>query len=510
MNNEPSGRFDDEEIMIFPESIDDIEPNKTSYLFTTPKLIMMFVGILPLIVLSIMLLSEFGLFPFIVFTVLYLIIYFYFVRLYVIEEPRQRESLNLLEDNKYSDCSFFWDITKVGTDVSDNGLLYMVQDGRALKRAYVVRFDSGSIVGVPSDFLNEFRNTQQEFLRSLGMDFKWYSIQKRPTLNKSLSYQGGNLKNIDNPDLNKLVKMQINTYIRYSMEAEQRYENYIVVINNKFETLSSFRQNLEDILTRTLRTNGAFRNVEILDKDGLDTFFSTYYLQDKLDISSIRKSGITKAFSSYAKIISVVDENGKSVPVELIDEINKMTEPFKHGLTFEKATEIELSKEIRLEELRLRQKEFARQALVRKRRNEEITFEEYKEQLADIETKFSKENFIPNREEVEKQELRNRKRQEKEERREQERLEREEERRRKETPEPKWFEEEYEGNPLSPDFKLEQNNVQSGVNTGQADNIDSILYEDGEMPNQEYDSSETKVVDLEEDLYDILSDDDSE
>lgn len=502
MNNN-SGMFDDEDIMIFPESIDDIEPTKTSYMFTTTKLILMFVGILPLIIAFIMLLSEFGLIPALAFGSLYLIIYIYLVRMYVIEEPKQRESLNQLEDNKYSDYSFFWDVTKVGTSKKDNGLLYLKQDGITLKRAYVIKFDSGSIVGVPEDFLDNFRHTQQAFLRSLGMNIKWYSIQKKPSMNQALKHQSKNLKNIDNPELNKLIKMQLNTYLRYSVDADQRYVNYIVVINDKFETLSSFRNNLEDILNRTLRTNSSFKNVEILDKDGINEFYATYYMQNNLDVTTIRKTSITKPFSNYASIVNLVDEEGKAVPVEIIDELNEQVSKLNQGLSVEKIVNDVETKEENKEIIRLRQKERAKNETVILRRENKITFEEYKDRMAKIEEDYSPDNFILNRAKVEKEQERQRQKEERIAKREQERLAKEEAERIANTPKPKWFEEgsedEKEVIHIS-DKTIEEKDVVG-------DNLDTILYDDKNVPNIP-DIEESKSDGL--NIYDLLSDEDDD
>lgn len=502
MNNN-SGMFDDEDIMIFPESIDDIEPTKTSYMFTTTKLILMFVGILPLIIAFIMILSEFGLIPALAFGSLYLIIYIYLVRMYVIEEPKQRESLNQLEDNKYSDYSFFWDVTKVGTSKKDNGLLYLKQDGITLKRAYVIKFDSGSIVGVPEDFLDNFRHTQQAFLRSLGMNIKWYSIQKKPSMNQALKHQSKNLKNIDNPELNKLIKMQLNTYLRYSVDADQRYVNYIVVINDKFETLSSFRNNLEDILNRTLRTNSSFKNVEILDKDGINEFYATYYMQNNLDVTTIRKTSITKPFSNYASIVNLVDEEGKAVPVEIIDELNEQVSKLNQGLSVEKIVNDVETKEENKEIIRLRQKERAKNETVILRRENKITFEEYKDRMAKIEEDYSPDNFILNRAKVEKEQERQRQKEERIAKREQERLAKEEAERIANTPKPKWFEEgsedEKEVIHIS-DKTIEEKDVVG-------DNLDTILYDDKNVPNIP-DIEESKSDGL--NIYDLLSDEDED
>lgn len=502
MNNN-SGMFDDEDIMIFPESIDDIEPTKTSYMFTTTKLILMFVGILPLIIAFIMILSEFGLIPAVAFGVLYLIIYIYLVRMYVIEEPKQRESLNQLEDNKYSDYSFFWDVTKVGTSKKDNGLLYLKQDGITLKRAYVIKFDSGSIVGVPEDFLDNFRHTQQAFLRSLGMNIKWYSIQKKPSMNQALKHQSKNLKNIDNPELNKLIKMQLNTYLRYSVDADQRYVNYIVVINDKFETLSSFKSNLEDILNRTLRTNSSFKNVEILDKDGINEFYATYYMQNNLDVTTIRKTSITKPFSNYASIVNLVDEEGKAVPVEIIDELNEQVSKLNQGLSVEKLINDVETKEENKETIRIRQKERAKNETVILRRENKITFEEYKARMAKIEEDYSPDNFILNRAKVEKEQERQRQKEERIAKREQERLAKEEAERIANTPKPKWFEEgsedEKEVIHIS-DKSIEEKDVVG-------DNLDTILYDDKNVPNIP-DSEDEKSEGL--NIYDLLSDEDDD
>lgn len=502
MNNN-SGMFDDEDIMIFPESIDDIEPTKTSYMFTTTKLILMFVGILPLIIAFIMILSEFGLIPAVAFGALYLIIYIYLVRMYVIEEPKQRESLNQLEDNKYSDYSFFWDVTKVGTSKKDNGLLYLKQDGITLKRAYVIKFDSGSIVGVPEDFLDNFRHTQQAFLRSLGMNIKWYSIQKKPSMNQALKYQSKNLKNIDNPELNKLIKMQLNTYLRYSVDADQRYVNYIVVINDKFETLSSFKSNLEDILNRTLRTNSSFKNVEILDKDGINEFYATYYMQNNLDVTTIRKTSITKPFSNYASIVNLVDEEGKAVPVEIIDELNEQVSKLNQGLSVEKLINDVETKEENKETIRIRQKERAKNETVILRRENKITFEEYKDRMAKIEEDYSPDNFILNRDKVEKEQERQRQKEERIAKREQERLAKEEAERIANTPKPKWFEEgsedEKEVIHIS-DKSIEEKDVVG-------DNLDTILYDDKNVPNIP-DSEDEKSEGL--NIYDLLSDEDDD
>lgn len=498
-------KFDDEDIMVFPDSIDDIEPTKTSYLFSTTKVILMFVGFLPVVILSILLLSEYGWVPALVFTLLYMVIYIYMVRLYVIEEPKQRQSLNNLEDNKYSDYSYFWDVTKIGTGEKDNGLLYLVQDGISLKRAYIVKYDSGSIVNVPDSFLDDYRRTLQEYLRGLGMSIKWYSIQKKPTLNESLKSQSKNLVNIQNDALNKLIKMQLNTYLRYSMDADQRYVNYFVVINNKFETLSSFRTNLEDILNRTLRTNSSFKNVEILDKQETDEFFATYYMQDLMDLTSIKRAGNTKPFSHYAKIVNVIDSNGQTLDMASLDYINEQTNNVNVGMTMDKIVENQTQQDINREKLRIRQKQNASDTLATRRRQNEITYEEYKEGMLKINNDYSQENFIPNRDDFERKQERDRKRVEKAENKEKARLEKIRLKEEANKPEPKWFEkEDYKDDVVEYSDKDKLNTEYTDVDVERILNDDLNTTESVE--NSEKTTEDTDSVDI----YSLLEDNDED
>ena len=336
------------------------------------------------------------------------------------------------------------------------------------------------------------------------MSIKWYSIQKKPSMNQSLKYQSKNLKNIDNPELNKLIKMQLNTYLRYSVDADQRYVNYIVVINDRFETLSSFKQNLEDILNRTLRTNSSFKNVEILDKDGINEFYSTYYMQNNLDVTTIRKSSITKPFSSYAKIVNLVDSEGKAVPVEILDEINEQVSKLNQGMTVEKILLDDDIKAENKEKIRLRQKERAKNETVILRRENKITFEEYKERMLKIEEEYSPENFILNKDKVEKERKREQQKQERIAKREAERKAKEEAERIANTPKPKWFENDKVEDNNNDVIHLSDDKVEEKDVIG--DNIDTILYDDEHTPNIKEDSDDVEELNI----YDLLSDDDDE
>lgn len=434
--------FDDEEKMIIPLSIDDIDASRTSYFFSTKKLVIAFVAIVPYVVLIIFIFSALPSIPIaLAFTALYLILYLWIIRTFVIEESVQRDSLHELQDNKFSDPAYFWEIDKTGDNKDkDDGLLYLRQDGITLKRGLVVKFDSGSIVGTPDDFLHNYRETQQLFLRSLyqnKLNFKWYKIQKQPELNKSLIKQSEQLAECDNDALRKLLKLQLNAYLRVSMDADQRYVDYIVVTNKDFATLTNFKTVLEDVVNNTLRTNPAFKDVEILNKAGVDDFFSNYYMQDDFDTNAISKSNRSKPFSSYAKVIQIVDRDNEVVDIALVDALNEQLERDATGYNLDEVFSAEERKEAKLNKRRESEKEQAIKNLRKQRIDDKITHQEYLEKAAEVEEIYSPENYNPNRAEDEKNALK-----------EQRRLERiaaRNEKRAKEpeaVEEPKWFENE--------------------------------------------------------------------
>ena len=434
--------FDDEDNMIIPMSIDDIDASKGSYYKSTNKMVIAFVGLLPYIFLVIFLYSVMPSIPLVVtFTLMYLVLYLYVIRKFVIEEDAQKESLHELQDNKYSDFSYFWEIDKVGDNKEkDDGLLYLRQDGVTLKRGLVVFFDSGSVVGTPDDFLHNYRETQQKFLRAFyqnKLSFKWYKVKKQAELNPALIKQSEQLSRIDNEALRQLLKLQLNAYLRYSMDAEQRYVDYIVITNKDFSTLMNFKNVVEDIVNNTLRTNPAFKDVKILNKNEVDEFFATYFLQDDVDTNSISKSTRSKPFSEYAKVTEIVDRDGEIVDIALLDILNSQIEKDSIGTSIQDVFDAEDRKSMQIENKRKQEYDFMIKKLNKDRIDDKLTHEEYLEQLKVIEHTYSKEFYNPNRAEEEKQAEKERRKQE----RENARLEKEKARQKPEPiPEPKWYE----------------------------------------------------------------------
>lgn len=437
--------FEDEEKMVIPYSIDDIDPIKTNYFFSTKKMVIAFIGIIPYVVGVLLLYSAIPNLPIIIaFTLIYLIFYLWLLRTFVLEEQVLRDSLYEMQDNKKSGYEYFWEIDKVGDNVGrDDGLLYLRQDGTTLKRGLIISFDSGSIVGTSDDFIENYRKTQQKFLRYLyqnKMSFKWYKIKKEPEINPSLFEMDNKLRQLDNDALRKLLKLQVNGYLRYSMESEQRYVDYIVVTNKDFSTLMNFKQVLEDIVNNSFKTNPAFKDVKILDKPGVDEFFANYYMQEEIDVNSIQKTNKSKPFSHFAKVTRIVDRNDRIRDVDMEDELNQqILASSARATNLEDDIAFEERKAEQFEKRRLQDKENEIKSVNKKRIDNRITHEEYLEQLEEIEELYSEENYVPNRKEKEREEERLRIREEREEKRIAEREAKE--LAKNPLPEPKWFEE---------------------------------------------------------------------
>lgn len=481
----PMSMFDDENKMIIPLSIDDIDANKSSYFFSTKKLVIAFVTLVPYFVLIIFIYSMLPSIPVaITFTALYLILYSWIIRTFVFEESVQKESLHELQDNKKSGFEHFWEIDKVGdNEGNDDGLLYLRQDGVTLKRGLIIKFDSGSTVGVPEDFLRTYRETQQAFLRGLyqnKLSFRWYKVRKLPELNPALIKRSADIQKCDNDALRKLLKLQLNAYLRVSMDTNQRYVDYIVVTNKDFSTLSNFKNVLEDTVNNTLRTNPAFKDVAILDKSGVDDFFATYYMQDDVDTNSISKTNRTKPFSAYAKVIKIVDSDNQNVDIELLDNLNSQIESDSTGYALDDVFSLEERKKAKLEERRKKEREQEISKVRKLRIEDKLTHEDYLKELERVDYEYKPENYNPNRAEEEKEAERERKKQVRQAARESKRQSKEE------VETKKWFEdEEYDmdegSDVLDTDNDSEMGNEHSvDLNTLLGSGIDSEFMSDTE------------------------------
>lgn len=388
--------FDDKEKMFIPLSIDSAEAERGSYFASNTKMIGVFVAILPYVgLLSIFMKLGVGVLPILLMTLFYLFIFSFFIRYWVFEETRLKKMVQEKDDNVISGVDHFWGIDKVGDGNTDDGLIYYQRSEGKLKRGLVVYFDKGSNVGVPKGHYEEFRRVKNEFLRELhtrGMDFQWYELQKLPEMSKTLTRYAELLKDDNREALRMLVKLQLNINSMYTMDAEQRYVDYIVITNTRFTNMKRFQRLVDDILSLTLRTNGYLKDVKICNKEEVDRFFCTVLLLDSFNSSYIRKSVDMKPFNKFAKLKRIVGEDGQAIPIELLDDL----EIEGTGKSVDEIYKEEEKREQVIEDAREKNRKQELETAKKVRMRGEITDKEYKELVEEIEFKYSTENYVPN------------------------------------------------------------------------------------------------------------------
>lgn len=392
-------QFESEYKMFVPLTIDDMEVTNTSYFFSGTKVLLLALGVFPYLSFFFVLDIFPSLFSFILVSLLYFFIYSFYVRFVVFEEGKQRETMKDLENNKHSDMSYFWEWDKVGTGKRDQGLVYIQSDGVTLRRGYFVKVDSGSDIGVPEGHYRNFRQAQQDFFRALyrlGMDVKVYNIRKRPELSEALREYSAMLRHLDpikQEALIKLSQLNIDINFLYSRTAEQRYVTYYLVTNKRIENLRNFRAILDDILDKSLRTNNAFYDPHIMTKVEIDDFLTEYYDLDAVNSSGIHKMNGFKDFNEYVTLVSVVGQDGREVPITLFDEL--MREGRNYGVTEDVSKLIEKDKkeEAKWEERRKRSLKTKEEALMKERREDRISHQEFEERRKKLQEDHRPENF---------------------------------------------------------------------------------------------------------------------
>ena len=383
-------QFYNNEKMFVPLTIDDLEMESQNYFFSGQKFIIASLSLLPYIAIFFFLDYVPNIQIFIIYTILYLIGYSFILRFAVFEESRQKEQMRELENNKYSDLSYFWQLDKIGSGKRDNGLLYIQSDGLTIRRAYVVEVDSGSTIGVPENAYQNYREVWQKFFRmsyNLGFELKMYNVRKKPELSDSLKKYGMQLQDIENDAYRNLMQLNVETNFLYAVSEEQRYITYIEVINKRVDNLINFRSILEDIIDKTFETDGLFANPKILNKIEVDNMLATYFGQDRVNSRGVHRTNGYKAINEYAEIVSILDAKGKTVPFELQDfletEARKGTKGTKQ--TIEDILQQDDKEKERWEVKVETVKDQRIREAQRLRREEKISYTEYEQRMREIE-----------------------------------------------------------------------------------------------------------------------------
>lgn len=380
--------FDDEQKMYVPLSIDNAATNRSGYFFSNRKVVEMALAVMPYFFLMYPMMSGGArLFPMLIVTICFGVVYIYFFRFRILEENRLRSMVNELDKNKISGLDHFWQINKL----QDNGVIHYVLDASVGKElGIVVAFDRGSTVGVPKGNFTRFRQTKMQFLRELhlqGFDYTWYELPKRSETPNSLINYFNLMSTHQNEDFRKLLKLQIDINNLFVTDAEQPYVDYILIRNHNFRTLRRFRQIIQDVMDLSLATNGYILNPRILNKTEVEAFFEDYLMVDSIDANKVRRGVIVKPFDEFGKVTRIVRHDGVDVPIEFIERFD-----FDTYENFKSVEQILLRQDNyiqgRINDLEERkQKELDR---IRKQRlKDQITDKEYKAMQQAVEEKFA-------------------------------------------------------------------------------------------------------------------------
>lgn len=406
--------FGNDKKMYVPLSIDTVEAERMNYFFSNQKMIYAVVAFLPLFILLYPLIDGgVSILPLIIVVAVYLFGYTYFFRFIIFEEKRLRNMVRELDANRVSGVDHFWGIDKIGGGETDDGMIYYAYKGssKGTTRGLVIKFDRGSTVGVPYGHYKNFRKTKQNFMRKLhtsGFDFQWYELQKKPELQDSLIDYADKLSQIGNEYHQKLLKLQLNIQVVFSMSADQRYEDYIVVKRSNFS--KDFKLLLESIIDETLGQNGYIVNPHVLNKREVEGFFKNYLMIDSLDSDSIRKSVDIEPFENFAKVHRLVDGKGQEVPIQFIDDLD--IDVYRDRPIEQEMKTAERKEKVR-EELRQKNFKIEQDKLNRRRNRDMLSHNEYLEEKRKLEEAYHPDNYNPNAERDRIQQAREKEQQEK-------------------------------------------------------------------------------------------------
>lgn len=295
--------------MFIPLSIDRVQSNKQRYFMTNGKMAGLGGLIIVYFILAAVLLrGSTTLLPLFLLTFMFLIMAIYYIRFVMFEEKRLKKSVKDSDNNRYVRIDHFNAIQ----EIRDDGLIvYQYQEG--VKRAYVIRIRRGSKVGVPDGFMEQQKLVLNGFLQEIhrkGWHFDKYEMEKRPELAGSTITGLNRLRSIENDTLRNYHRLQLETMKEYTMSDSQEVVDYYVIYNRNIKTFKYFKDNLDSIVRKTLRTSPYLSNTSILDKKGLRIFLEDLLLLDSFDINDIRRNVIFKPMSEFGYVTRAIDFEG--------------------------------------------------------------------------------------------------------------------------------------------------------------------------------------------------------
>lgn len=380
--------------MYIPLSIDNVETTSSSYIFSNTNIIKMVGALIPYFFLIFPFMQNGQITLIIIVTLVYLFLYSFFFRFFILEERKRRTQLREMDNNKISGLDYFWGINKIGDNEQNDGVMYFERTKEENVRGAVVTYNRGSLVGVPENSYNEYRYAKMRFLKELSnhsFDFTWYEIPvKENTIPESLVHIINRMTLMENQSFKQLIKLQLEVNVAYITGEGVGYRDFILIRNSNFKTLRRFREILETIIDNTLSHNKYILNPRVCTKAEVENFIGYALMINSVDSNSIRRNVDYKPVSTFAEVVRIVDQNGIDVPLENLDLTDFSHKSVKRSKTIE--DDIKLSErnyESNRKQLdKLKKNEI--QSTKTSRTLDNITDHQYHEKLDLIEEKYEK------------------------------------------------------------------------------------------------------------------------
>lgn len=321
-----SGFFQDDRNMYIPLSVDNVSVSKQSYFLSNRKVVEMAIWVIPYLIMLLPLLrSGIRVLPLIIVTIGYALAYTYVLRFRILEERRLKKMVGDLDANRFSGIDYIWGINKIGSSREDDGVIYYERTGSSPKQGVVVSFDRGSTVAVSPNTYRNFRKVKADFLRKLAKikcDFHWREMPVREVIPNALIAYINTLQKMDNEAYRNLLRLQIEINRTYIQGAEQRYNDYIVIMSDRVQVNRRIKQAIQEIITETLGNSetGYIQKARILNKNEVEAFFGDLLMVNTVNSDIVRKGQLERDFEHYAKVTQIIDRNGREVPPFILEQ----------------------------------------------------------------------------------------------------------------------------------------------------------------------------------------------
>lgn len=249
---------------------------------------------------------------------IFMIVYVYILRFIVFEERRLKKMLKSLDENKISSSEYFWGIHEIDRD----GVIHYKYN-TGLKKSVIVKVSRGSMVGVPGNFGDRFKEANLKFVRGLlsqGFSYTKYTKLEKKQVPEGLIDYSKRLEMISDEAQRAVMKLNIDTISNFAKDFKSVVTDYYVIYNTDMRLMNTFRSVVRDTMVGAYNNEVYFRGTDILNDDEVADFLS-----DVLNIKSVQKKGYYNdndyEFEDFGKVYRIFDSQGIELFMDLEKEV---------------------------------------------------------------------------------------------------------------------------------------------------------------------------------------------